>query len=170
MDERTLENRCLLTAVSLLDGEIDDETRVADLYLTNDGDDSFATGGLPGAFINIGDDISVGEIRDTSILKSVTGGGTIRANEKYEKKFNFENEAAMFFSANEPPRIKEKTDAINDRIYPVEMPYRFVDNPQMDHEKKKVPGIAKDLVNDDRAMRGLLLLAVKPSRLVKDEE
>ncbi|RDZ39346.1 hypothetical protein C5B86_19460, partial [Haloferax sp. Atlit-19N] len=28
------------------------------------GDDSFATGGLPGAFINVGDDISVGEIRD----------------------------------------------------------------------------------------------------------
>jgi len=130
------------------------------------GDDSFATGSLPGAFVNVGDDISVGEIRDTSIIKSLTGDGTIRANEKYEKQYEFENEAAMFFSANEPPRIRERTDAINDRIYPIEMPYRFVDNPTRENEKKKVPGIAEDLLKDDAAMRGLLLLAVKHAQEV----
>lgn len=129
------------------------------------GDDSFATGGLPGAFVNIGDDISVGEVRDTSILKSATGGGTIRANEKYEKKFNFENEAAMFFSANEPPRIRERTSAISDRLYPVEMPYRFVDEDEYDPDdpahKRKDPRVAESLTNDPAAMRGLLLLAVE---------
>lgn len=124
------------------------------------GDDSFATGALPGAFVNIGDDISVGEIRDTSIVKSLTGDGTVRANEKYEKQYEFENEAAMFFSANEPPRIREQTDAISDRLYPIEMPYRFVDNPTGSGEKAKVPGIAEELLNDDAAMRGLLVLAV----------
>jgi len=125
------------------------------------GDDSFATGGLPGAFVNVGDDISVGEIRDTSIIKSLTGDGTVRANEKYEKQYEFENEAAMFFSANEPPRIREKTEAISDRLYPIEMPYRFVDKPVDPDEKKKIPGIAESLLNDDAAMRGLLLLAVR---------
>jgi len=132
------------------------------------GDDSFATGGLPGAFINVGDDISVGEIRDTSIIKSLTGDGTVRANEKYEKQYEFENEAAMFFSANEPPRIKEQTEAISDRLYPVEMPYRFVDDPAGELERQKVPGIADDLLADDAAMRGLLLLAVKHAQEVID--
>ncbi|UXF50794.1 MAG: DNA primase [Haloquadratum phage sp.] len=130
------------------------------------GDDNFATGGLPGAFVNIGDDISVSEIRDTSIIKSLTGDGTVRANEKFEKQFEFENEAAMFFSANEPPRIREQTQAISDRLYPIEMPYRFVDDPREDSErqKKKVPGIAKQLLSNDAAMRGLLKLAVEHAR------
>jgi putative DNA primase/helicase len=129
------------------------------------GDDDFATGGLPGAFVNIGDDISVSEIRDVSILKSVTGGGTVRANEKYEKKYQFQNEAAMFFSANEPPRIAEESEAIGDRLYPIEMPYRFVDDntfdPDNSRHKKKTPGISKQLLEDREAMRGLLLLCVK---------
>jgi P4 family phage/plasmid primase-like protien len=145
----------------VLEGFVGEENAAAVELQDLTGDDSFATGGLPGAFVNIGDDISVGEVRDTSILKSVTGGGTIRANEKYEKKFNFENEAAMFFSANEPPRFNERTHAINDRVYPIEMPYRFVDNPEGANERQKEPGVAKRLVNDDAAMRGLLKLAIE---------
>jgi len=125
------------------------------------GDDDFATGALPGAFINVGDDVSVGEIRDVSTLKSITGGGTMRANRKHEQKFDFTNEAAMFFSANEPPRIREASEAIGDRLYPIEMPYRFVDNPSGELEKQKESGVAEALLEDDEAMRGLLLLAVK---------
>lgn len=127
------------------------------------GDDDFATGALPSAFINIGDDVGVSEIRDTSTLKTASGGGTLRANEKHEKKFDFTNEAAMFFSANEPPRIKEGKQSIDDRLYPIEMPYRFVDDPDPDDEfqKPKTPGIADKLLNDQGAMRGLLQLVVE---------
>jgi putative DNA primase/helicase len=129
------------------------------------GDDNFATGALPGAFVNVGDDISVSEIRDASLLKSLTGDGTMRANEKHEKMFDFKNEAAMFFSANEPPRFSEDSDAIADRLYPIEMPYRFVDdneyNPDNPQHKRKVPGIAESLLDDEQAMQGLLLLCIK---------
>lgn len=129
------------------------------------GDDQFATGGLPGVFVNVGDDISVSEIRDVSILKSLTGGGTIRANEKYEKQYEFQNEAAMFFSANEPPRIGEESDAIGDRLYPIKMPYRFVSEEEYDPEdprlKRKEPGIASRLLDNEAAMQGLLLLCVE---------
>jgi putative DNA primase/helicase len=127
------------------------------------GEDDFASGALPSAFVNIGDDVSVGEIRNTSILKTVTGGGTLRANEKHEKRYDFTNEAAMFFSANEPPRIAEDKQSIADRLYPIEMPYRFVDDPDPDNafESQKVPGISEQLLEDDAAMRGLLALAVE---------
>lgn len=127
------------------------------------GDDEFASGALPSAFVNIGDDVSVGEIRNTSVLKTVTGGGTLRANEKHEKRYDFKNEAAMFFSANEPPRIAEDKQSIDDRLYPIEMPFRFVDNPdpENDYERAKVPGIADDLLENEAAMEGLLALAVE---------
>lgn len=129
------------------------------------GGDDFATGALPGAFINVGDDVTIGEIRDASTLKSLTGGATMRANEKHEKKFDFKNEAAMFFSANEPPRISEVTEAIGDRLYPIEMPYRFLDDGERDLEdpmhKPKDPEVVTRLVENDEAMRGLLMLAVK---------
>jgi len=127
------------------------------------GGDDFATGALPSAFINVGDDVSVGEIRNTSTLKTASGGGTLRANEKHEKKFDFKNEAALFFSANEPPRIKEDKQSIADRLYPIEMPYRHVDDPDPDNpnERKKVPGISEKLLSDEDAMEGLLKLAVE---------
>jgi len=133
-------------------------------------EDDFATGALPGAYINVGDDVSVGEIRDTSALKTLTGGGTARSNEKYEKQFDFKNEAAMFFSANEPPRFAEAKQSIDDRLYPIRMPFRFVDDPDEDdpYERQKVPGIAQELLDDETAMRGLLALAVEHAqRLIR---
>jgi len=127
---------------------------------------NFATGDLPGTFINWGDDMAGdggGKLKDLSLLKKATGGSEIRANEKYEKTFNFKNEAAMFFSANEPPRIGEQKRSIQDRIYPIEMPYSFSSNPDPENpmQKEKTPNISKTLLDDDSAMKGLLLLAVK---------
>lgn len=126
----------------------------------------FATGDLPGKFLNWGDDMAGdggGKLSDLSILKKATGGSEIRANEKYEKTFNFKNEAAMFFSANEPPRIGEQKTSIQDRIYPIEMPYEFKTNPDPDNplHKEKTPNVSKTMLEDDAAMKGLLLLAVK---------
>jgi putative DNA primase/helicase len=130
--------------------------------------DDYASGDLPGAFINWGDDMAGdggGSLNDLSVLKKATGGSEIRANEKYEKKFNFKSEAAMFFSANEPPRIGEQKDSIADRIYPIEMPYRFKAPEEVDPDdplqKEKTPNIAETLLSDDAAMRGLLALAVE---------
>ena len=128
--------------------------------------DDFATGDLPGKFINWGDDMAGdggGALKDLSLLKKATGGSEIRANEKFEKTFNFKNEAAMFFSANEPPRIGEKKSSIQDRIYPIRMPYRFTSDPDESDplQKEKTPNISEKLVSDDAVMRGLLSLAVK---------
>ena len=134
----------------------------------------FATGDLPGTFINWGDDMAGdggGQLSDLSLLKKATGGSEIRANEKYEKTFNFKNEAAMFFSANEPPRIGEQKHSIEDRIYPIEMPYRFKSNPDPENpmEKEKTPNASAVLLDDDTAMMGLLELAVDhAARLIEN--
>jgi putative DNA primase/helicase len=128
--------------------------------------DDFATSDLPGTFLNWGDDMAGdggGSLDDLSLLKKATGNSEIRANAKHEKTFNFKNEAAMFFSANEPPRIGEKKRSIQDRIYPIEMPYEFKGKPDPDDpmQKKKTPNISKRLLDDGEAMRGLLALVVE---------
>jgi putative DNA primase/helicase len=129
------------------------------------GDDDFATGALPGSFVNIGDDNSVREIKDASTLKTVTGHGGMRANSKNEKRFDFKNEAAMFFSANEPPHIAEQASAIGNRLYPIEMPYEFKNEDEIDPEnpmhKPVDTRIAERLTEDADAMRGLLCLCVE---------
>jgi len=135
--------------------------------------DAFATGDLPGKFINWGDDMSGdggGKLQELSTLKKASGGSTIRANEKYEKTFNFKNEAALFFSANEPPRFGEVKPSIKDRLYPIHMPYRFVSEPDPDDpmEKAKVPKAAERLLEDEAAMRGLLELAVEHGQDLRD--
>jgi P4 family phage/plasmid primase-like protien len=130
--------------------------------------DDFSTSDLLGAYLNWGDDMSGdggGSLTELSTLKKASGGSTIRYNEKHQKTFDFKNEAALFFSANEPPRFGEEKDSIKDRLYPVHMPYKFMDDEEYDPEnplhKKKVPAFAEKLLSDAQAMRGLLSLAVK---------
>jgi phage/plasmid primase, P4 family, C-terminal domain len=133
----------------------------------------FATGDLPGKFINWGDDMAGdggGQLSDLSLLKKATGGSEIRANEKYEKTFNFKSEAAMFFSANEPPRIGEQKRSIQDRIYPIHMPYEFVSDPDPENpmQKRKTPNVSQALLDDTAAMKGMLQLAVEHAKELID--
>ena len=132
----------------------------------------YATSDLPGKFINWGDDMSGdggGSLDDISTLKKATGDSDIRCNEKYEKTFDFKNEAAMFFSANEPPRFGETKKSVKDRLYPIRMPYSFESDPDPDNplEKEKTPRAADRLLEDDAAMRGLLELAVRHARQLR---
>ena len=142
------------------------EHNAASVEIDELANDDFATSDLTGAYLNWGDDMAGdggGALQDLSMLKKATGGSKIRANEKHTKTWDFTNEAALFFSANEPPRIGEQKKSIQDRIYPIEMPYEFVADPDEDNplEKQKVPGISEEMLEDDAAMRGLLMLAVE---------
>jgi len=133
----------------------------------------FATSDLVGKFLNWGDDMSGdggGELSELSKLKKASGASSIRSNEKFEKTFDFVNEAALFFSANEPPRIGETKASIKDRLYPIRMPFRFEDDPDPENpmEKEKVPAAAERLLEDDAAMRGLLKLAVEHAQGLRE--
>jgi putative DNA primase/helicase len=139
--------------------------------------DDFATSDLVGKFINWGDDMSGdggGTLDDISNLKKASGGSYLRSNEKYEKTFDFKNQAAMFFSANEPPRIGEVKPSIKDRLYPIEMPMRFLDPDSDEYEpdnplhKPKVPNYAESLIEDDAVMRGVLDLAVEHAQQLQE--
>lgn len=78
--------------------------------------DRFRTAGLFGKLINAGDDIGDEFIADASIFKKVVSGDRIIAENKGQQPFEFNNYSKFIFSANNIPRIKDKTGAVLDRL------------------------------------------------------
>ena len=78
--------------------------------------DRFRTAALFGKLINAGDDVGDEFIADASIFKKVVSGDKIIAEHKGLKPFQFNNYSKFIFSANNIPRIKDKTGAVLDRL------------------------------------------------------
>lgn len=91
------------------------EKNVSSLDLKNLGD-RFSKASLYKKLANIGDDISDDFIPDTSLFKKITDGGRIEAENKGQKPFDFSPYAKLIFSANDIPRMKDKTGAVMRRL------------------------------------------------------
>lgn len=78
--------------------------------------DRFKTAELFGKLANIGDDIGDDFIQNPAVFKKVVSGDRLNAEFKGKDPFDFNNYAKMFFSANNIPRIKDKTGAVLDRL------------------------------------------------------
>lgn len=60
---------------------------------------------------NIVDDLKSRELQDTGIIKMLTGGATSEVEEKYGKRFDFQNYAKMIFAANQLPMVSDDSRA-----------------------------------------------------------
>lgn len=88
--------------ISALDlGELKSEYKTAELY---------------GKLANIGDDIADNFIPDSSTFKKLVTGDRLTARKIYCPPFEFNNYAKMLFSANDIPRIKDRTGAVQRRL------------------------------------------------------
>lgn len=88
--------------ISALDlGELKSEYKTAELY---------------GKLANIGDDIADNFIPDSSTFKKLATGDRLSARKIYCPPFEFNNYAKMLFSANDIPRIKDRTGAVQRRL------------------------------------------------------
>lgn len=67
------------------------------------GEDRFATADLYGRLINICGDIDSTMLRETAMFKRITGGDTIRGENKGQRAFYFKPVCKMIFSANKLP-------------------------------------------------------------------
>lgn len=65
---------------------------------------------------NIGDDIADDFIPDTAIFKKLVSGDRITAERKGQDPFTFNNYSKLIFSANNLPRVKDKTGAVLNRL------------------------------------------------------
>jgi len=89
--------------------------------------DRFATADLEGKLANVAADLSSDELERTGTFKELTGGDRIRAQRKYEPAFEFENQATLLFSANNPPSADDETYAYERRWLYFEFPHTFGD-------------------------------------------
>lgn len=115
----------------------DDNTSALDL---NELGDRFKTAELFGKLANIGDDIGDDFIPNPAVFKKLTSGDRLNAEHKGQDPFDFNNYAKMLFSANNIPRIKDKSGAVIDRLIIVPFNATFSKNdPDFDpHIKYKL--------------------------------
>lgn len=78
--------------------------------------DRFKTAELFGKLANIGDDIGDEFIGNPAVFKKLCSGNTINAEYKGRDPFDFNNYSKLLFSANNIPRIKDKTGAVISRL------------------------------------------------------
>ena len=78
--------------------------------------DRFKTAELFGKLANIGDDIGDEFIANPAVFKKLCSGNTINAERKGRDPFDFNNYSKLLFSANNIPRIKDKTGAVISRL------------------------------------------------------
>lgn len=88
-------------------------------------DAKFQNAELFGKLANVGDDISDEFIVNASVFKKLVTGNRIQVQRKGERPFEFNNYAKMLFSANNIPRIKDKTGAVLRRLLIVPFDARF---------------------------------------------
>ena len=84
--------------------------------------DRFRTAELFGKLINAGDDIGDEFIANPAIFKKLVSGDRVTVERKGQDPFDFCNYSKFIFSANNIPRIKDKTGAVLDRL--VIVPFR----------------------------------------------
>jgi putative DNA primase/helicase len=114
----------------------------------------FTQSKLFGKLANICGDIPAKALKDTGMLKTITGRDLITADRKYKSMIEFINFAKPIFSANEVPASRDETDAFHRRAVIIKFPNQFKDG-----DEKTDLNLDKKLQTPEE-LSGLLNLAV----------
>ena len=123
--------------------------------------DRFSTSMMFGKLANIGDDIADDFMQGSqvSIFKKIVTGNTIKAECKGQDPFEFEPYVKLLFSANDIPRMKDRTGAVLSRLKII--PFNAV---FQEGQANYVPFIKYKLIEDQTAMEYLIALGVSALR------
>jgi P4 family phage/plasmid primase-like protien len=88
-------------------------------------DDRFALSDLEGKSVNIDTEVTSTTIRDTSVLKKITGRQPIRIQRKNERAYDALLHTKLFFSANKIPMAYDESDAFFRRKVILSFPNKF---------------------------------------------
>jgi len=129
------------------------DSNIASLDLKELGD-RFKTAELFGKLANIGDDIGDEFIANASVFKKLVTGDRVNVERKGENPFEFNNYAKFLFSANNIPRMKDKTGAVQRRLVIVPFDAKFTpDDPDF-------RPFIKDELCEQEPMEHLILLGL----------
>lgn len=139
----------------------DENTSALDL---NELADRFSSASLFGKLANIGDDIGDEFIANPATFKKIVSGDRIKGENKGQKEFFFNPYCKLLFSANNIPRIKDKSGAVLDRLVIIPFDARFSrDDPDFD------PYIKYKLIQED-ALEYLVLLGLRGLKRVLENQ
>lgn len=139
----------------------DENTASLDL---NELGDRFSSASLFGKLANIGDDIADDFISNPAIFKKIVSGDWIKGENKGQKEFFFKPYCKLLFSANNIPRIKDKSGAVLDRLVIVPFDARFSkEDPDFD------PYIKYKLIQEE-ALEYLIQLGIRGLMRVSDNQ
>lgn len=104
--------------------------------------DRFKTAEMFNKLANIGDDIEDDFIANVAIFKKVVAGNRVNAERKGQDPFNYQSYAKQIFSANDVPRMKDKSGAVLDRLIIIPFNAKFNEtdedfNPYIKYELRK---------------------------------
>lgn len=122
--------------------------------------DRFKTAELFGKLANIGDDIGDEFIANASVFKKLVTGDRVNVERKGQDPFEFNNYAKFLFSANNIPRMKDKTGAVQRRLVIVPFDAKFSPN-----DPDFRPFI-KDELCEQESMEYLILLGLNALKTV----
>jgi len=129
------------------------DENIASLDLKELGD-RFKTAELFGKLANIGDDIGDEFIANASVFKKLVTGDRVNVERKGQDPFEFNNYSKFLFSANNIPRMKDKTGAVQRRLVIVPFDAKFTPN-----DPDFRPFIKDELCEQD-SMEYLILLGL----------
>lgn len=129
------------------------EENISSLELKELGD-RFKTAEMFGKLANIGDDIGDEFIANAAVFKKLATGNRVSVERKGQNPFEFNNYSKLLFSANNIPRIKDKTGAVQRRLAIIPFDAKFSsDDPNFD------PHIIYKLKSDE-VMEYLIVLGI----------
>ena len=135
------------------------DSNIASLDLKELGD-RFKTAELFGKLANIGDDIGDEFIANASVFKKLVTGDRVNVERKGQDPFEFNNYSKFLFSANNIPRMKDKTGAVQRRLMIVPFDAKFTPN-----DPDFRPFIKDELCEQD-SMEYLIVLGLKALKSV----
>lgn len=139
----------------------DDNTAALDL---NELGERFSPASLLGKLANIGDDIADDFISNPAIFKKIVSGDWIKGERKGKDEFFFKPYCKLLFSANNIPRIKDKSGAVLDRLVIIPFDARFSkDDPDFD------PYIKYKLIQEE-PLEYLILRGIEGLKRVLDNQ
>lgn len=119
-------------------------------------DDPFALSDLENKYINIDTETSSQTIKDTTIVKKLTGRQPIRIQRKNQKAYDTILFAKLISSANKIPEIEDESDAYFRRDVIISFPNRF-------DGKDADPNLLKKLTSEEE-LSGIFNILVKALR------
>jgi putative DNA primase/helicase len=119
-------------------------------------EDGFALSDLEGKSVNVDTELTSTTIRDTSVLKKLTGRQPIRIQRKNQQAYDARLYAKLFFSANKIPIAYDESDAFFRRKIILSFPNKF-------EGSKDDPDLLKKLTKDEE-LSGIFNILVSALR------